>query len=143
MQHPSHSNVHASLLEQTRLNILTLELVGLRNRKGVVNVALFNSAEGFPNDANKAVRSGCYPISSLPLEIKFTDLPDGQYAISVHHDENMDSKLNCNALGIPKEGIGFSGNPHIWMGVPPFHRTAFNLSPGNQIVSITMRYLLP
>lgn len=143
MQHSSRPDVHASLLEQTRLGTLTLELVGLRNRKGVVNVALFNSAEGFPNDADKAVRSGSYPVSSLPLEIELADLPYGQYAISVHHDENMDSKLNCNALGIPKEGIGFSGNPHIWMGVPPFHRTAFHLTPGSQVVSITMRYLLP
>lgn len=144
MQQPAVPHTSASVVEQARRSAtLLLELAALRNRKGVVNVALFNSQDGFPNDARKAVRSGCFPIAELPLVIPFADLPYGKYAISVHHDENMDSKLNCNALGIPIEGIGFSGNPQIWRGVPAFHRTAVEFTPDRQIVSITMKYLLP
>jgi uncharacterized protein (DUF2141 family) len=132
-----------STLERTRLDILTLELIALRNDVGLINVALFKSCDGFPSDVNKAVRSGCFPITDLPLRIEFADLPYGRYAATVHHDENMDATLNCNALGIPKEGIGFSGNPRIWKGVPPFERTIFEFVPSNTIVSITMKYLLP
>lgn len=132
-----------STLERTRLGTLTLELTALRNQAGRVNVALFDSPDGFPSDVSKAVRSGCFAITDLPLAIQLADLPYGQYAVTVHHDENMDATLNCNALGIPKEGIGFSGNPKIWKGVPPFQRALFEFSPSYTIVSITMKYLLP
>lgn len=141
-QFPTPSSV-LSTIERTRLGTLTLELTALRNTTGLVNVALFDSPDGFPSDVSKTVRSGCFPITDLPLVIQFADLPYGQYAATVHHDENMDATLNCNALGIPKEGIGFSGNPKIWKGVPPFQRAVFEFAPGSTIVSITMKYLLP
>ncbi|NJL41881.1 MAG: DUF2141 domain-containing protein, partial [Leptolyngbyaceae cyanobacterium SM1_4_3] len=74
--------------------------------------------------------------------LEFPDLPYGFYAASVHHDENMDGELNCNALGIPKEGIGFSGNPRIWKGVPPFQRAEVEFSDRYPMITITMKYLL-
>lgn len=121
---------------------LTVELIGLRSNLGVINIGVFSSPEGFPNDATKAVRSGCFPIPTLPLLLTFDDLPFGQYAATVHHDENMDGKLNTNLLGIPTEGIGFSGNPKIWRGVPAFERTRFEFSSANSTVSIRVKYLL-
>lgn len=129
--------------ERIQTGTLTLELTALRNHTGLVNVALFDGPVGFPSDVSQAVRSGCFPITDLPLTIEFADLPYGQYAATVHHDENMDATLNCNALGIPKEGVGFSGNPKIWKGIPPFQRALFEFAPGSPIVSITMKYLLP
>lgn len=140
MQQPQASHVSTIDLQ---VGSLILELTELRNRKGTVNIALFSSEDGFPKDATKAVRSGSYPISELPLAIEFSDLPYGCYAVSVHHDENLDGKINFNALGIPKEGIGFSGNPKIWKGAPGFQRAAFEFNPRSRQVSITMKYLLP
>lgn len=138
---PSHAaNAASSTLVQHAT--LTIELTDLRNRQGVVCVALFNSSDGYPNDPDRAVRSGCFAITALPCEVTFENLPFGWYAVAVHHDENMDGKLNCNALGIPKEGIGFSGNPPIWKGAPPFQKAAFEFSPDNSLVCITMKYLL-
>lgn len=140
---PSHaSNSAGSTLELHCRSTLTLELLGLRNAQGVICAALFAGPEGYPSDPDKAVRSGCFPITSLPCTLLFDDLPFGTYAATVHHDENMDGKLNCNALGIPKEGIGFSGNPRIWKGAPPFQRAEFYFSAENTIVAITMKYLL-
>ncbi|NJO39411.1 MAG: DUF2141 domain-containing protein [Cyanobacteria bacterium CRU_2_1] len=141
MDQPQAPNLSFTLA-LPRLDTLTIELTELRNRKGVVNIAVFNSSEGFPSDASKAVKSGSFPISELPLTIEFRELPYGCYAATVHHDENMDAQLNCNALGIPKEGIGFSGNPRIWKGVPLFQRAQFEFMPDHTIVSITMKYLL-
>jgi uncharacterized protein (DUF2141 family) len=123
-------------------SMLKLELTGLRNQEGVICAALFASPEGYPNDSSKAIRSGCFPIHSTPCLLEFPDLPYGFYAVTVHHDENMDGELNCNALGIPKEGIGFSGNPRIWKGVPPFQRAEVEFSDRNPIIAITMKYLL-
>jgi uncharacterized protein (DUF2141 family) len=139
-QPSSHSS---TLTRHLRLGVLTIELVALRNRRGVVNVALFDSPDGYPSNAELAVRCGKFSITDVPLIIQFEDLPYGEYAATLHHDENGDSKLTCNALGIPKEGIGFSGNPKIWKGIPPFHRSAFQFTPDAKEISITMKYLLP
>lgn len=142
MQHPSS---HSPTLKRhlSRLGTLTIELVALRNRRGVVNVALFAGPDGYPSNAELAVRSGQFPIADVPLIIQFDELPYGEYAATIHHDETMDATLTCNALGIPKEGIGFSGNPRIWKGIPPFRRSAFEFAPGSEAISITMKYLLP
>jgi uncharacterized protein (DUF2141 family) len=121
---------------------LTIELTDLRNCQGVLCVALFSSPEGYPNDSTQAVRSGCFAIETLPCLVTFADLPYGWYAATVHHDENMDGQLNCNALGIPKEGVGFSGNPRIWKGVPAFAKAAFEFSPDSPQISISLKYLL-
>ena len=83
---------------------LTIELSELRDRKGLICVALFAGPEGYPSDPDTAVRSGCFPIDSLPCQLSFANLPYGWYAAAVHHDEDMDGKLTCNALGIPKRG---------------------------------------
>ncbi|MBW4658899.1 MAG: DUF2141 domain-containing protein [Drouetiella hepatica Uher 2000/2452] len=133
----------ASILGSVRVGTLTLELVGLRNLRGVVNLGLFDSPEGFPNVAAQAVRSGCFEVSASPLILTFPDLPFGRYAATVHHDENQDGILNVNSLGIPKEGIGFSSDPKIWLGAPPFHKAAFDFTPESRSLTITMKYLLP
>jgi uncharacterized protein (DUF2141 family) len=137
---PSHA---ASRLGSTQVGTLTLELVGLRNLLGVVNVGLFGSAQGFPSDPAQAVRSGCFPVSDRSLLIPFANLDFGRYAITVHHDENQDGILNVNSLGIPKEGIGFSGNPKIWLGAPPFEKTAFEFEADHRSITVTLKYLLP
>jgi uncharacterized protein (DUF2141 family) len=121
---------------------LRVELTGLRSNVGVINIGVFDSPEGFPSDVTRAVRSGCFPIEHSPLLLTFENLPFGQYAATVHHDENMDGELNTNVLGIPIEGIGFSGNPKIWRGVPPFERTRFEFSSDSPTVSIRVKYLL-
>lgn len=139
---PSHASNSSAFTLELQRSTLTLQLTDLRNHQGVICVVLFDSSEGFPSDSDKAVRSGCFSIDEVPCELRFENLPFGQYAAAVHHDENMDGKLNCNALGIPKEGIGFSGNPRIWKGAPPFQKAAFEFAPDSTIVTITMKYLL-
>ena len=136
------SNSSASALKLSQCSTLTLELAELRNRQGVICAALFAHADGYPNNPDKAIRSGCFPITELPCLLVFPELPFGVYAAAIHHDENMDGKLNCNPLGIPKEGIGFSGDPRIWKGMPAFERCQFQFSSENTIFTITMKYLL-
>jgi uncharacterized protein (DUF2141 family) len=129
-------------LDSTARATLKLELTGLRNQEGVICAALFASSDGYPNDSSKAIRSGCFPITGSPCLLEFPDMPHGFYAVTVHHDENADGQLNCNALGIPKEGIGFSNNPRIWKGVPPFNRAEVEFSDRHPVIAVTMKYLL-
>src|ERR1700677_2742393 len=82
---------------QTSANtMLTIRVIGARNDKGKIRVALFRSAEGFPGDASKAFRLENAPIDphTLSSQIVLTGLPSGQYAVSLFHDENMNEKLD-------------------------------------------------
>jgi uncharacterized protein (DUF2141 family) len=107
---------------------LTVRIIGARNAKGKIRVALFRSAEGFPGDASKAFRLENAPIDpqTLSSQVVLADLPAGQYALSVFHDENLNEKLDKNLMGIPKEGYGASNNPGRKMRAPTFEEAQFS-----------------
>lgn len=121
---------------------LTARVVGARNAKGAIRAAVFREAKGFPNDASQAVQTQAAAIDpqTLSATIVFTNLPEGIYAISVFHDENMNQKLDKNFMGIPKEGYGASNNPKKKMGPPSFEETKFQLSGAVQALEIKLIY---
>ena len=118
---------------------LTLVISELRNQKGEVCVALFESKAGFPKDDTKAVENNCFAITALPMSVSF-DVPYGSYSVSILHDENKDGELNTGLMGIPKEGVGFSNDPMIIKGTPSFDTASFEFSEDNAEVEITMKY---
>jgi uncharacterized protein (DUF2141 family) len=127
-----------SSVEHKRL--LTLKITALRSQQGVVCLALFSSADGFPNDTAKAIKAEQFPIVEIPLTITLPDIPFGQYAATVFHDENADGNLNVGLFGIPQEGIGFSENPKVWAGPPQFQQADFTFTPESYVVEIEMKY---
>jgi uncharacterized protein (DUF2141 family) len=116
---PAHTSTNATL---------TVRVIGARNARGKIRVALFRSAEGFPGDASKAFRLENAPIDpqTLNTQIVLADLPAGHYALSVFHDENLNEKLDKNFMGIPKEGYGVSNNPGRKMRAPTFEEARFS-----------------
>lgn len=121
---------------------LTVKVTGLRNHQGNLCVALFNSSDGYPSNTSEAIRVISVLIHNNPEFVIFKELAYGNYAISVFHDENGDSELNTNFLGIPKEGIGFSNDPKIWQGVPAYEKVKFAFTSEQNTVEIAMKYLL-
>jgi uncharacterized protein (DUF2141 family) len=121
---------------------LTVRVIGARNAKGAIRAAVFRDAKGFPNDASEAVQTQAAAIDpqTLSAKIVFTNLPEGIYAVSVFHDENMNRKLDKNFMGIPKEGYGASNNPKKKMGPPSFEETKFQLSGTLQVRQIKLMY---
>jgi uncharacterized protein (DUF2141 family) len=121
---------------------LTVHITGARNAKGKIRAALFRGAEGFPNDASKAILTQAADVDpqTSGAQIVFTDLPAGVYAVSVFHDENMNQKLDKNFVGMPKEGYGASNNPKKKMGPPTFEETKFQLSGTEQSLEIKLMY---
>ena len=133
-----------SLLEaqSTGAATLTVHVTGARNAKGKIRAALFNGAEGFPNDASKAIQTQSADMDpqTSSAQIVFKNVPDGVYAVSVFHDENMNQKLDKNFVGVPKEGYGASNNPKKKMGPPNFGETKFQLSGTQQSLEIKLMY---
>jgi uncharacterized protein (DUF2141 family) len=122
-------------------NRIKVQVVGLHTADGDVKCALFNSAEGFPMDSSKALKTTSGRIQDGAAECDFDQVPAGEYGISVYHDENSNGKLDRNFVGIPKEGVGASNDAASTFGPPPFDRARFSYSGGIQSLTIHIRYL--
>ena len=101
-------------------NALTIEINGLRNRKGQILVELSNEKE-------IKVKGISQVIIGNKCIITIEKLKSGKYAFKYFHDENSNSKLDKNWIGIPKEGFGFSNNAAGAFGPPSFEKTIFEL----------------
>jgi uncharacterized protein (DUF2141 family) len=119
---------------------LTVRADGLRNDRGVVFVAIFDSQRGF--DDKKPVRGNHARPANRSAVVVFDDLPAGRYVVSFIHDENENKKLDTNFLGIPTEGFGFSRNAMGTFGPPGFDDAAVNLPPVASTVVMRARYYL-
>ena len=100
----------------------------IRNDKGSVLILVFNQADGFPDKHTKAIRQYRVSVQKAREGVKIDSLASGYYAVSAVHDENSNSKLDKNFVGIPKEGVGFSNNPKILFSAPNFNKSKFLLN---------------
>jgi uncharacterized protein (DUF2141 family) len=112
----------------------------IRNSNGIVGVALFSTKKGFPDKNSMATEGRSVPAGKR-CEVVFENVPFGNYAVSVLHDENSNGKMDKGFLGIPKEGFGTSNNPEIKMGPPAFSDSSFNLESKELNLNISMKYL--
>ena len=115
---------------------LLVEVQGVRSSSGNISVAVYNQAEGFlkfgevyKSDSTRAVAG--------QTRIRITDLPEGEYALAVFHDENGNDILDTNWLGIPKEPVGFSNARIKTFGRRSFKECAFKLS-SNRAVQVSL-----
>lgn len=120
---------------------LTIEITGIDNQAGNVCLTLFDGSQGFPSDAERAVKAECMEISELPFQITFNNLAYGSYAVAAYHDSNADSELNQGLLGIPTEGFAFSNDAPVRMGPASFQDAVFVLSQQSASIQMEMRYL--
>ena len=73
------------------------------------------------------------------MELSFRDVPFGEYAIWICHDENSDGKLGTNFLGMPNEGVGVSGPPPSF--IPTYSEACFQHENARSEHVITIKYL--
>jgi uncharacterized protein (DUF2141 family) len=118
-----------------------VKILDIRNSKGTVACALFESAAGFPTKyLSSATNIMVIKIRKSQARCDFEDIPPGTYALAVVHDENMDGKLDTNALGIPKEGYGFSNNAKAVTGAPSFSDASFSYDGKDLDMTISLHY---
>jgi len=106
---------------------ITIKVEGVKERRGNIAAMIFNQAEGFPADPAFAFASAEIDIEEEEPTLHFANLPPGNYAISLIHDVNGNSRLDKNFFGIPKEPFGFSNNLSILTGLPKFHEAAIEV----------------
>lgn len=121
---------------------LTIRIAGIRNAKGKIGVVLFRDGKGFPSDITYAVaaRQGEIDPQTLTSKVVFESLPQGVYAASVLHDENLTGKMEFDAQGIPLTGYGISNNPDTTQGPPAPEQAIFPVKQPEAAIEIKMVY---
>lgn len=118
---------------------LEVTVTGVKNARGVIQLAICPPKVGFPDCKDKAVRTGKLTIQNGVARASFVGLPAGTYAVSVFHDANSNGKLDTFA-GIPKEGYGFSRNPGFAPRAPRYAEVQIEVV-GAASTNIKLRYL--
>jgi len=129
----------AALLAGTgaRAADLTITVTDLRSAKGAVGFSVVNSSAAW-NGKAAAVERRMVPVSGNEVTLQLTDLPAGEYAVSVMHDENGNGELDANFMGMPTEGYGFSNNPHV-LRKPSYDEARFQLVAEGGAITIRLR----
>ena len=99
----------AQTVEDVEAGTLTVVITDLQNDDGEVLLSLSDSRENYEGDS-KSYLGFKVKIENGKAKCTINDLPYGEYAIKLYHDENLDGELNSNFLGIPTEDYGFSNN---------------------------------
>ncbi len=123
--------------DETRLEV---SVQNVRSSSGNVTITVYeNDRRKFLARGAKLVRdrvpaqagvtTGCLPVPG-----------PGVYAIAIYHDEDGDKDFDRNAMGLPREGYGFSNDAPTLMSLPSFDDVVFQAGPGSTPLTITMRY---
>jgi len=104
---------------------VTVNVRGAANDTGTVMCQVFRSADGFPTDDPKATAYAASLIHGGTATCTFTAQGPGRIAIAAYHDENANTKLKTNLLGMPAEGYGFSNGAKAgYFGAPGWEEAA-------------------
>jgi uncharacterized protein (DUF2141 family) len=121
---------------------VVITVTNLRNTKGVVRACMTTRADIFP----KCIKDpGAYRTvvpASGKVEIRFTGVEPGNYAIALLHDENDNGKADRTMGMMPKEGYGFSRDAPVRMAPPKFTDAVLAIGEGLAKITIKMRYFL-
>ncbi|GET45059.1 DUF2141 domain-containing protein [Capnocytophaga felis] len=115
---------------------LTVNLDNLKTNTGFVEIGLFNKEKGFLKE-NQHFRKKRVKVTKKQISYTFTDIPDGDYAIAVYHDENANGITDKNFWGIPQERYGFSNNFRPKISAPTFEQVKFSVN-GNENIDISL-----
>jgi uncharacterized protein (DUF2141 family) len=115
---------------------LTVEVQSIQDQKGSIQVALYDSPNGFP-EKGKPVQGKSATVKGTSAQVVF-EVEPGDYAVAVFHDKNSNGKLDTGAFGIPKEPYGFSNNIRPRFSAPSFADCKVTVS-GDKSISISVK----
>ena len=112
----------------------------IKNDSGLLRISLFDSKDGFPHNYKQALKFKNLKSDPPEMKIVFPDIPFGEYAIAILHDENNNEKMDTNFLKMPREGYGVSNNVRGTFGPPKFENAKFSVNQDSVYLTIEMAY---
>ena len=134
-------NVDSVVVTSDSLSKLVVNISGMENTNGKLNVALYNNSDNF-NNPQFVYKELFLTLPGQSMTVTFDSIPAGTYAFALFHDENDNQVLDQNFLNIPQEGFAFSNNSMGTFGPPSYNQAKFNI-PKNSTVTqnISLRFL--
>jgi uncharacterized protein (DUF2141 family) len=129
----------ADLAETT----LVIQFLNIRGEGGNILISMYDAPDQFPYQPKWKYMIPKSRLLEQGNRFHIKEVKSGKYAIAIFDDENCDTIMQKNFLGIPKEGYGFSNNPKPSIkGAPAFEECTFAVNDGAQnIVEIELQYL--
>ena len=125
--------VHAGVLE--------IAVTGVTQARGHIRVDLCTQ-DTFVNKNKTCPYSGASPATVGSTVVRFANVPPGDYAVQVFHDETDAGVVHQNILGIPKEPIGFSNDAPLHLRGPRFQEAAFSVGSEAKRITLRLRQLM-
>ena len=124
-------------LDTAKVCNLVVQVTGIENDDGKLMIALSNTKEDY-DKRGEAFRGGAAEIKDGAVFFTFQNIPAGEYAIKVFHDEDGDRELDTGFLGIPSEDYGFSNNAPGIFGPASWEDAKFLLNTENDTIWISL-----
>jgi uncharacterized protein (DUF2141 family) len=112
-------------------------VTNIKPQTGTIRIGLFNSENDFPD---KAIAGKIVKVTGAQAVVSFEGLENGEYAVSIFHDENSNEQLDTNLIGVPKEGFGFGNNAMGTFGPPSFEKAKVRVEGSTVIQEIALKY---
>lgn len=120
---------------QTETKTITVNISNIQTIKGKLIIGLYNSEVSF---MEKPFVGKIEEVKETTCHVTFENIPNGNYAISLFHDENDNNKIDTNFLGIPNEAYGCSNNAKGFMSPPKWADAVFTLNTESIIQNINL-----
>ncbi|TMM58676.1 DUF2141 domain-containing protein [Maribacter algarum] len=107
-------------------NTLTILVEDVQSSDGFIAVGVYTNKDTFLK--NEKAFAGIFTKAEEGVtRIDLPDLPNGEYAVCIFHDENGNKEMDTNFIGIPKEPLGFSIGKLKTFGPPSFDECSFEM----------------
>ena len=102
--------------------------------QGDVYFMLYQTADGFPMEKEKAFKMAKLEKTSDQIAYTFKNIPKGTYAVSVFLDKNGNGTADRNMIGIPKEPVAASNMTKL--GKPSYKKCSFQMEGANKSLQL-------
>lgn len=130
----------ASGEEQTETGDIIVDISALKSHSGLARVSLYNSNDGFPIKSEKAFKTIVVNLEKEGASARFSDIPYGEYAAAVLHDENKNGRMDLSWMMLPEEGFGASNVMKKRFIPPAFNDAKFILHSEERILEVRIHY---
>jgi len=122
---------------------VAITVTNLKTSYGQVNLGIYKDQATFDKETPYLLKgfSKSGQVSGGTMKINLS-LPPGEYGVTMLDDENSDSKMEYNWLGLPREGFGFSNYYTGGFSKPQFSDFKITVVAGKTTTTtIKVRYL--
>ncbi|MEB2777619.1 DUF2141 domain-containing protein [Algoriphagus sp. D3-2-R+10] len=115
---------------QHKVGSIEIVISGTSSDDGVIQLLVFDQEKGWPESLDDAWKIVTIPIENGIAKKSISNVPSGNYAITVFHDHDENGVIRKNKVGYPLDSFGFSNNPSLFFGIPSYEKCSQKVTEG-------------